>query len=36
MDEKVPARIPNIMFHKSIGWAEIASSKKDKTGHVSG
>jgi hypothetical protein len=33
---KVPVIIPNIMFHESIGWAEIASSKKDKMGHVSG
>jgi hypothetical protein len=36
MDDKVPVVIPNIMFHQSIGWAERASSKKDKTGHVSG
>ena len=28
MDYKVPVIIPNFMFHQSIGWAEIASSKK--------
>jgi hypothetical protein len=36
MDDEVPVTIPNIMFHQSTGQAEIASSKKDKIGHVAG